>query len=158
MASYELALEYQKWVDNGVADALSQVPVEHDHMTVRLLLEEVAIGAMDSGKAEANKALLCEHVHLVDKARVQVAKLALMHVVDWHEAQEKDGALAACIKWLKAHKDTPKEKQDAQLKEYIGNLVDTEEGRALFHMHHSLTLHKELLYLSTRGYWHSWYL
>ena len=79
-------------------------------MTVRLLLEGVAIGAVDEGEAEANEALLCEHVCLVDEARVQVAKLAPMHVVDWHEVQEEDAVLAACIKWLRTHKGTPKEK------------------------------------------------
>ena len=79
-------------------------------MTVRSLLEGAVIGAADQGRVEANEALLCEHVHLRDEARVQVAKLALMHVIDWCKAQEEDAVLAACIKWLKTHKDTPKEK------------------------------------------------
>ena len=79
-------------------------------MIVRSLLEGAAIAMVDQGEAEANEALLCEHVHLVNEARVQAAKLALMHVIDWHKMQEEDGALAACIKWLRTHKDTPKEK------------------------------------------------
>ena len=45
------------------------------------------IGAADQSKAEANKALLCEHVCLVDEARVQAARLAPMHVVNWKDAQ-----------------------------------------------------------------------
>ena len=84
--------------------------MEHDHTTVRSLLEGAVIGTADQGEADANKALLCEHVCLVDEARVQVAKLAPMHVVDWREVQEEDVALVACIKWLKTCKDTPKEK------------------------------------------------
>ena len=77
-----------------------------------------------------------------------MVKLVLMHVIDWHEAQEEDRVLVACIKWLRTHKDTPKEKQDAQLKKCLGDLVDIEEGHALFCMCHSLTLSKELLYPS----------
>ena len=80
--------------------------------------------------------------------RRQAAKLAPMHV-DWQEAHEGDAALAMCIKWLKAQKDTPADQQDAQLKKYLGRQADTEEGCALFHMHNSLTLSKGLLYLST---------
>ena len=34
LASFEFSLEYQKGMDNGAADALSWVPVNHDHMTV----------------------------------------------------------------------------------------------------------------------------
>ena len=58
-------------------------------------------------------------------------------------------ALAACIKWLKALKDTPAEKRDALLKKYLGSQTDTEEGHMLFYMHNSLTLSKGLLYMST---------
>ena len=62
---------------------MSRVPIKHDHMTVRSLLEGAVIGPVDPGKVEANESLLCEHVHLADEARVQAAKLAPMHVVDW---------------------------------------------------------------------------
>ena len=57
---------------------------------------------MDRSEAQANEALLCEHVHLVDEVRVQAVKLAPMFVVDWWEAKEEDMALAMCIKWLKS--------------------------------------------------------
>ena len=39
--------------------------------------------------------LLEEHEHLSQEVRVQVAKLAPMHIVDWEEAQKADAALAA---------------------------------------------------------------
>ena len=104
---------------------------------------------VDRGEAEANESILCEHVHLADEVMVQAAKLAPMHVVDWQEAQEEDAALATCIKWLKARKDTLAEQRGAQLKKYLGKQVDMEEGHALFCMHNSLTLSKGLLYLST---------
>ena len=34
LASFEFSLEYQKGTDNGTAEALSQVPVNHDCTTV----------------------------------------------------------------------------------------------------------------------------
>ena len=118
LASFEFTLEYQKGVDNRAADALSRVPISHDQATVCSLLEGAAVCAADWSEAEANEELLCKHVLLEDEARVQVAKLAPMHVVNWEEAQEADTVLATCKKWLKAHKDTPIEKRDALLKKY----------------------------------------
>ena len=149
LASFEFSLEYQEGVDNGAADTLSQVPIKRDCVMVRSLLEGTIIGATDRGEAEANESLLCKHVRLVDEAREQAVRLVPMHVVDWQEAQEGDAALAMCIKWLKARKDTPAEQQDTQLKKYLDKQADTEEGWALFHLRNSLTMSKGLLYLST---------
>ena len=118
-------------------------------MTVCSLLEGAIIGAVDWSKVEAKKELLCEHVHLEDEVRVQAAKLVPIHMVDWGEAQEADVVLATCRKWLKACKDTPPQKRDAQLKKYLGSQVDMEEGHALFHVCNSLVLSKGLLYIST---------
>ena len=101
LASFEFSLEYQKGVDNGAANTLSQVPIKHDHVMVQSLLEGAVIGAADRGEAEFNESLLCEHVHLAVEARVQAVRLVPMHVVDWREAQEGDAVLATCIKWLK---------------------------------------------------------
>ena len=47
LASFEFSLEYQKGADNGAADALSRVPVNHGHMTVQSLLEGAVIDAAD---------------------------------------------------------------------------------------------------------------
>ena len=104
---------------------------------------------MDQSEPEANEALLCEHVHLVDEVRVQAANLAPMYVVNWEDTQGANTALAACRNSLKAHKDTPAEKRDALLKKYLGSQVDTEEDHGFFHMHNSLVQSKGLLYLST---------
>ena len=95
LASFGFALEYQKGADNRVADALSQVPICHNHEMVQSLMEGAIVGAVDQGEAEANEELLCEHVHFENEAQVQVAKLAPMHMVDWGEAQEVDAVLAA---------------------------------------------------------------
>ena len=106
---------------------------------------------------------MCEHVCLVDKVRVQAAKLAPMHVVNWEDTQGTAAALAACRKWLKAHKDAPAEERDALLKKYLGSQADMEKGRSLFHACNSLVLSKELLYMSTtpreswRECWPSWF-
>ena len=34
LASFEFSLEYQKAGDNGAVDALSRVPIKHDHVMV----------------------------------------------------------------------------------------------------------------------------
>ena len=47
LASFEFTLEYQKGVDNGAADAISQASLSHDHVTIRSLLEGTIIGAAD---------------------------------------------------------------------------------------------------------------
>ena len=104
---------------------------------------------MDQSEAEAIEALLWEHAHLVDEVRIQAAKLASMHVVNWEDAQGADVVLAACRKWLKAQRDTPAEKGDALLKKYLGSQADIEEGCTLFCMRNSLVLSKGLLYMST---------
>ena len=61
LASYQFMLKYQKGADNGVVDALSRVPVCHNHETVKSLLEGAVMGAADCGEAEASEALLSEH-------------------------------------------------------------------------------------------------
>ena len=98
LASFQFAFEYQKGADNGVAHTLSRVPICHNCETVCCLLESAIIGAIGWSEIEANKELLCEHVHLEDEARVQAAKLVPMHVVDWGKAQEADVVLATCRK------------------------------------------------------------
>ena len=47
LASFEFTLEYQKGVDNGVADALSQVCICHNCETVQSLMEGAIVGAAD---------------------------------------------------------------------------------------------------------------
>ena len=59
LASFEFTLEYQKGADNGVADALSWVPIHHDWRMVQSLLEGTIVGATDRGEAEASEELLC---------------------------------------------------------------------------------------------------
>ena len=117
LASFQFELEYQKGADNGVVDALSWVPISHSRQTVQSLLEGVIIGAADRGEAEASEELLEEHEHLSWEARVQVAKLEPMHIVDWEQAQEVDVALAGCRKWLRLRKGMPPPRRDTLLKE-----------------------------------------
>ena len=148
LASFEFMLEYQKGADNGVADALSWVPIHHDCDTVQSLLEGTIVGATDRGKAEASEELLCEHMHLENEAHVQAAKLAPMHV-DWGEAQEVNTVLAPCRRWLCTCKDTPFTKSNKLLRKYLGDNADIEEGCALFHTCNSLVLSKGVVYVST---------
>ena len=149
LASFQFELEYQKGANNGTADALSWVPISHTRETVQSLLEGAIVGAADQGEVRAREELLEEHEHLSQEVRVQVVKLAPMHIVDWAEAQEADTALAACRKWLHLRRNTPLPKWDALLKECLGVEAETEQGKMLFHIHNSLVLNKGLVYMST---------
>ena len=149
LASFQFELEYQKGADNGTADALSWVSISHSWETIQSLLEGVIVGVANWGEVRANKELLEEHEHLSWEARVQAAKLAPMHIVDWAEAQEADATLATCCKWLHLRRDTPLPKQDALLKKCLGTEAETEQGKTLFHICNSLILNKDLMYMST---------
>ena len=149
LASFQFELEYQKGTNNGAADALSWVPISHSWQIVQSLLEGVIIGVADRGEAKANKELLEEHEHLSQEARVQVAKLEPMHIVDWEEAQEADAALARCRKWLYLRKGTPPPQWETLLKECLGVEAETEEGKMFFHIPNSLILNKGLMYINT---------
>ena len=83
------------------------------------------------------------------EARVQVAKLAPMHIVDWAEAQEADTALATCHKWLHLRRNTLFPKRDALLKRCLGMEAETEQVKMLFCICNSLILNKGLMYVST---------
>ena len=75
-----------------------------------------------------------EHEHLGQEARVQAAKLELMHIIDWEEAQEADALLVACHKWLCLRKDTPLPLQDALLKECLGTEAEIKWQDVLLHL------------------------
>ena len=64
LASFQFTLEYQKGVDNGVADALSQVPICHNQETIKSLLEGAVMGATNHDEVEASEALLSWHEQL----------------------------------------------------------------------------------------------
>ena len=102
----------------------------------------------DWGEARVCEELLEEHEHSSQEVRVQVVKLAPMHIVDWEQAQEADTALVACRKWLRLRKDMPLSRWDAFLKECLGVEVGTEQGKMFFCIHNSLVLNKGLMYVS----------
>ena len=149
LASFQFELGYQKGADNGTMDALSQVPISYSWETVQSLLEGVTVGVAGRGKAKASKELLEEHEHLSQEARIQVAKLEPVHIIDWEEAQEADAVLAACCKWLHLRKDTPLPQQDTFLKECLRVEAETEQGKMFFCIRNSLILSKGLMYVST---------
>ena len=149
LASFQFKLEYQKGTNNGAADALSQVPISHSWETIQSLLEGAIVGAADRDEAKASEELLEEHECLSQEARVQVAKFAPMHIIDWEEAQEADTVLATCCKWLCLRKDTPLPQWDTFLKEYLRAEAETEQGKMFFHVCNSLIFNKGLMYMST---------
>ena len=77
-----------------------------------------------------------------------MAKLELMHVVVWEQAQEVDVALAACHKWLHLRKGRPPSRQDTLLKECLGAEAEMEQGKMFFHICNSLILNKGLMYIN----------
>ena len=101
------------------------------------------------GEAKVNEELLEEHECLSQEARVQVAKVESMHIIDWGEAQEADVTLAACCKWLHLRKDMLLPWWDTLLKECLGVKAKTEQGKMFFHIHNSLVLSKGLMYVNT---------
>ena len=107
------------------------------------------VGVANRGEAKASKELLEEHECLSQEARVQVAKLEPMHIVDWEEAQEADAALATCRKWLCLRKDTPLPWWDTFLKECLGAEAEMEQGKMFFRIRNILILNKGLMYVST---------
>ena len=149
LASFQFELEYQKSTDNGAMDALSRVPISHSQKTIQSLLEGVIVGAANRGEAKASEELLGEHEHLSEGARVQVAKLEPLHIIDSEEAQESVAALATCHKWLHLRKDMLLPRWDTFLKECLGVEPEKEQGKMLFHIHNSLILNKGLMYVST---------
>ena len=149
LALFQFELEYQKGADNGTTDVLSQVPISHSRETVQSLLEVAIVGVANWGEVRVREELLEKHERLSQEVRVQAAKLAPMHIVDWEEAQEADAALAVCCKWLCLMRDTPLLKWDALLKECLGVEAETEQGKTFFHIHNSLILNKGLMYMST---------
>ena len=64
LASFQFELKYQKGTDNGAADVLSRVPINHSWQTIQSLLKGVIVGASDREEAKANKGFLEEHEHL----------------------------------------------------------------------------------------------
>ena len=144
LASFQFKLEYQKGTNYGATDALS-----HSQETIQSLLEGAIVGAADRGEVRVCEELLEEHEHLSQEVRVQAAKLAPMHIVDWEEAQEGYTALVTCHKWLHLRKDMLLPRQDAFLKECLEVEVGTEQGKMFFRIHNSLILNKGLMYVST---------
>ena len=95
----------------------------------------------DWGKVRASKELLEEQECLSQEARVQVAKLDPMHIIDWAEA--------TCCKWLHLRRDTPLPKQDSLLEKCLGTEAEMEQVKTLFCICNSLILNKGLMYMST---------
>ena len=149
LGSFQFKLEYQKGANNGATDALSQVPISHSWETIQSLLEGAIVGVADWGEIRVSEELLEEHECLSWEVRVQVAKLAPMHIVDLAEAQEADTTLATWHKWLHLRRDLPLPKWDALLKKCLGMEAETAQGKMLFCIHNSLVLNKGLMYVST---------
>ena len=85
---------------------------------------------------------------LDEEVQAHTLKLAPMHVTNWEEAQGQDVLLAACHKWMNTKKDITPQKRDALLKTCMDEHLDSEEGKALFHIRNNLTIKKGMLYVN----------
>ena len=131
LPSFEFELEYQKGSENRAADALSHIPIRHDHRTMKSLMKGAVMGTSSRCKAQASDALRKEHEWLGEEACLQAVKLAPMHMVDWAELQDSDPKLAACKKWFRMCREVPSPKRDILLHELLGWHMEG-EGCMLF--------------------------
>ena len=118
LASFEFMLEYQK----VVMDALSHVPICHNHKMVWSLLEGTIMGAMDRGEAEASKELPGCSSH-------QDVPHAYHGLGGGPGSGPYVGSLQEVTLYLQGY-TIPK--RDALLRKYLGDHANTEEGHALF--------------------------
>ena len=147
LASFEFELEYQKGSKNRVADALSRIPIQHDHRTMKSLMEGAVMGASSRCEAQVSDALRKEHERLREEAHLHSMKVAPMYVVDWVESQDSYPMLATCKKWLRMHKEILSPKRDTLLHELLGWHMEG-EGCMLFRVQNSLILNEDLLYFN----------
>ena len=96
-----------------------------------------------------SRPLQVEHDRLSEESQARTLKLAPMHMTNWAEAQDEDVLLAACWKWMNTRKDAPLQKRDALLRMCLGEHLDSEEGKVLFHVRNSFTMKKGMLYVNT---------
>ena len=117
----------------------------------------------ERGEVLISQPLRVECDRLDNEAQVHALRLASMHVINWEEAQHDDVLLAACHQWLGTKQNVIPQKRDALLKECMGERLNSEEGKALFHARNNLTMRKGLMYVNTtpkvklNGYWPLWY-
>ena len=153
LASYEFSLEYQKGVDNSVADALSRLPCRLDTDGVKTIFDGAVTGS--SGRAEASAPEIQEEADQnVIIARSAAAKIAdedgaagslPMHPVEWSAEQRADPALKEIIDWLK----TDKAPAGDLLRRLACKIADCseKEARIYYAVRKAFKLHKGLLYL-----------
>ena len=122
--------------------------MRHDQETVQSLLEGVVTGITERREVLISRPLRVECDCLDEEVQARTLKLAPMHVTNWEEAQCEDMLLAACHKWMSMKKNITPQRRDALLKTCMGEHLNSEEGKALFHIRNNLTIRKGLLYVN----------
>ena len=140
LAWFNFELEYQKWSDNTVADALSWFTTWMDLDTVKSILNGVTLGTTHWAEVH-NPAIVKGNHHLEQEVHVTVGHTLLqMHVTDWAEDQEEDLMLSTVLDWMKAWK-----KKD--LKALLAEHTSSKEGRLILGNWQNFTIHQGALYL-----------
>ena len=140
LARFNFQLEYQKGLDNTVADVQSQVTSHLDPDMVRLILDRVTVGA--AHWVEVHDPTISEGDHDLEQ-EVHVATghvIVQIHVTDWAEAQWEDPMLSAVLDWLEAQKKT-------ELRTLLGEHASSEEGQLILWNWQNFMIHQKALYL-----------
>ena len=140
LAQYDFGLEYQRGKDNTVADVLSRKTATLDRDTVRALLDGIQVGP--ENRADIDAPEMTQKLHEVEsEVRARAARLrAEINVTDWVQTQREDEVLARTIDWLHGRKKE-------NLREMMGDLADTDEGKAILKRRAKMALRNGCLYL-----------
>ena len=140
LAQLNFELEYQKEHDNTVADVLSWVTTLLDPDTVKLIFNNIALGAAHWAETHDPTILDSNH-HLEQEEHVTTGHVQVqMHVTDWDEAQREDPALSAVLDWLGTQKKT-------DLKALLANHASSKEGWPILQNHQNFMIYQGALYL-----------
>ena len=111
LAGFNMTIEYQKGIDNKVADVLSQVGGQLDPEAITELLNWAKHTIATHVEAE-DPCVLMEHERNNQEVILQVQqvtrtdkKLCNLKDTNWVIAQQSDPVLKHVIEWLKRHKD-----------------------------------------------------
>ena len=140
LAKFNFQLEYQKWWDNTVADALSQITTCLSLEAVQSILDGATLGAAQ--RAEGEDPAVVEGDQEKEKEVWVTAGQVLveMHVTDWAAAQREDPELDAILHWLEAKKKT-------DLRTLLREHASSKEGQIVWRNCQNFTVLQDILYL-----------
>ena len=97
LARYNFQLEYQKGLDNTIADVLSQITTHLNLAMVKSILDGIILGV--THRMESHDPTVVEGDHGVEKEVCVTAEWVLiqMCMTDWAEAQREDSVVSTVL-------------------------------------------------------------